>query len=108
MDTGTPFTPALHREGFEALRESVDPGWLFPRLQQHFDDDIGASKKSTAQQLDADARLADQYARLHRASVGGSGTPPAVGGWRGERSEARFDGVREEAPRSLAPWAGPG
>lgn len=75
-ETGVPFTPDLHREGYEALREYIDPGWLFPRLQQRYGNDIGARDEQAPPPADAHERLADQYARLHRATTG-SGSQPA-------------------------------
>lgn len=70
METGVPFVPDLHREGFDALREYVDPAWLFPRLRAKFGEDIGEGDVHTQQGLDKDGRLAEQYARFHRADAG--------------------------------------
>ncbi len=69
METGVPFAPDLHREGYDALLEYVDPAWLFPRLQQKFGDDIGEDGVHAQRSLDGDARLAGQYARFHRAAA---------------------------------------
>jgi hypothetical protein len=67
-ETGVPFTPDLRREGYDALRDYVDPDWLLPRLRERFGVDIG-KRDSREQALDADSRLADQYARLHLADT---------------------------------------
>lgn len=72
METGTQLVPELHREGYDALREFVDPGWLFPRLQQGFGD--GDGDGLSQQSHDEERRLADQYARFHRADGGAAST----------------------------------
>ncbi len=69
LDTGAPLVPDLRREGYEAIRDYVDPDWLFSRLQQSLGDEIGAGEEHSQQSVDEDLRLAHQYARLHRADV---------------------------------------
>jgi hypothetical protein len=69
MDTGVPLVPHMRREGYEALRDYVDPDWLFSRLQQSLGDGIGEGEEHSQRSVDEDSRLADQYARLHRADV---------------------------------------
>ncbi len=70
MDTGAPLVPDLRREGYEALREYVDPEWLFPHLQQRFGEEIGAREEGQPRRnADDHERLAEQYARFYRADV---------------------------------------
>ncbi|MFI5710566.1 P-loop NTPase fold protein [Kribbella sp. NPDC051620] len=72
IDTGLPLVPHMRREGYEALRDYVDPDWLFPRLQQSLGDSIGEGEEPSQPSDDEDLRLADQYARIHRAQVDSS------------------------------------
>lgn len=67
-ETGVPFTPDLHREGYDALRDYVDPDWLVPQLRQRFGAEIG-TRGERKQALNADSRLADQYARFHMSDT---------------------------------------
>ena len=69
LDTGAPLAPEMSREGYEGLRDYVDPDWLFSRLQQSFGDEIGEGEEHSQQGTDVDLRIADQYARFHRADV---------------------------------------
>jgi hypothetical protein len=68
-ETGVPFTPDLHREGYDALREYVNPDWLVPLLRARFGAEIG-TRADLAEALDTDSRLADQYVRFHLATTG--------------------------------------
>lgn len=74
-ETGVPFTPDLHREGYDALRDYVDPDWLLPRLRARFGAEIG-TRDNQEQALDSDSRLADQYARFHLAETAASDLGP--------------------------------
>jgi hypothetical protein len=85
LETGVSFVPDLHREGYEALREYVDPSWLFPRLREKFGDEIGEGHSRSRRTADEDERLADAYARFYRADTAkasgdadGGGTDPEM------------------------------
>lgn len=67
-ETGVPLTPDLHREGYDALRDYVEPDWLVSRLRERLGIEIG-TRDNRQQALDADSRLADQYARFHLADT---------------------------------------
>ncbi len=67
-ETGVPFTPDLHREGYDALRDYVNPDWLVPLLRERFGAEIG-TRDDLAEALDTDSRLADQYVRFHMATT---------------------------------------
>jgi hypothetical protein len=69
LETGVPFVPDLHREGYEALREYVDPGWLFSQLRERFGNEIGRGDIGSRRMHDEDERLADAYARFYRADT---------------------------------------
>lgn len=72
METGVPLLPDLRREGYDALSEYVDPASLFPRLQERFGDSVGTGDEYAFSGLSPDERLAQQYARIHRAVAGGA------------------------------------
>lgn len=73
METGVPFVPDLHREGYDALREYVDPEWLTPRLRNRFGDAIGEAD-SHSRRTNDEERLANAFARFYLADVrNGSG-----------------------------------
>lgn len=70
LETGVPLEPRFHREAYDALREYIDPSWLFPRLRERYGDTIGQGHEDVAQSRDEEERFADSYARFYRADIG--------------------------------------
>jgi KAP family P-loop domain len=69
METGVPQIPEFRREAYNAIVEYIDPADVFAQIQERFGDAVGVGDFYAFREMPPEARLANEFAFIHRAAV---------------------------------------